>query len=113
VQLGNELEEASWVSGASWFYTFRRVVLPLIAPAVAVVGLQVFAAGISAVGLVALLGSSSNQPLSLLQLAFLTSSKFGAGAVTGLIILALTVVAALAARIVGLRVGLARSNSAE
>jgi len=81
--------------------------------AVAVVGLQVFAVGISAVGLVALLGSSSNQPLSLLQLAFLTSSKFGAGAVTGLIILALTVLAALAARIVGLRVGLARNNSAE
>lgn len=113
VQLGNELEEASWVSGASWIYTFRRVVLPLIAPAVAVVGLQVFAAGISAVGLVALLGSSSNQPLSLLQLAFLTSSKFGAGAVTGLIILALTVLAALAARIIGLRVGLARSTSGE
>ena len=32
VQLGRELEEASFVAGGSWLYTFRRVVLPLLGP---------------------------------------------------------------------------------
>lgn len=31
-QLGVELEESAYVSGASWLQTFRRVVLPLLAP---------------------------------------------------------------------------------
>ena len=33
-QLNPTLEEASWISGASWLYTFRKVSLPLILPAV-------------------------------------------------------------------------------
>jgi iron(III) transport system permease protein len=33
-QLNPALEESSWISGASWFYTFRKVSLPLILPAV-------------------------------------------------------------------------------
>lgn len=32
-QLGNELEESSRVLGASWVYTFRRIVAPLLSPA--------------------------------------------------------------------------------
>lgn len=33
IQLGNELEECSRIHGASWIYTFRRIVVPLISPA--------------------------------------------------------------------------------
>lgn len=33
-QIGNELEEAAHVSGASWWSTFRKVVLPLAAPGI-------------------------------------------------------------------------------
>src|SRR3546814_21060680 len=47
IQLSDELEESSKVSGASWLYTFRRITLPLIAPAVIAVGLQVFATAVS------------------------------------------------------------------
>ena len=36
IQLGSDLEEASKVCGASWFDTFRRVILPLIMPAMVV-----------------------------------------------------------------------------
>lgn len=32
VQVGRELEESAAMSGATWWYTMRRVVLPLIAP---------------------------------------------------------------------------------
>jgi iron(III) transport system permease protein len=108
VQLGAELEEASWAAGGSWFYTFRRVILPLVAPSIAVIGLQVFASAVSAVSIVALLGAPSNQPLSLLELNYLTSGDFQPATVVGVLILILTAVAAFAARIVGLRVGLGR-----
>jgi iron(III) transport system permease protein len=35
LQIHRELEEAAWVSGATWGSTMRRVVLPLLTPAVA------------------------------------------------------------------------------
>jgi iron(III) transport system permease protein len=109
IQLGAELEEASWAIGGSWFYTFRRVILPLVAPSVLVIGLQVFASAVSAVSIVALLGSPTNQPLSLLQLNYLSSGSFQPATVVGVLILLLTSVAAFTARIIGLRVGLGRA----
>lgn len=36
------LEEAAWTDGAGWFQSLRRVVLPLMAPGVVVVGIFVF-----------------------------------------------------------------------
>jgi iron(III) transport system permease protein len=108
IQLGAELEEASWAIGGSWFYTFRRVILPLVAPSVAVIGLSVFASSVSAVSIVALLGSPTNEPLSLLQLNYLSAGSFQPATVIGVIILLLTTVAALGARVVGLKFGLGR-----
>src|SRR5436305_10351834 len=112
LQLGNELEEASWAAGASWFYTLRRILLPLIAPTLAVVALQTFAAAASAVSLVALLGSANNKPLSLLQLEYLDTAKFEAASVIGVLIFLLAIVAALLARILSLRAGLGRFERA-
>jgi iron(III) transport system permease protein len=108
LQLGQELEEASWASGAGRFTTMRQVLLPLIAPTMAVVALQSFAAAASAVSLVALLGSAHNKPLSLLQLEYLDTGLFEAASVIGVIIFFLTVGAALLARIVSMRAGLGR-----
>lgn len=105
-QINNELEEASWISGASRFYTFRRVILPLIAPAVIVVGLQVFATAVSVVGLVALLGVGRTQPLSILQLVYMDSGRFETATIIGLLVLVITIVAALLARFIGDRAGL-------
>lgn len=109
MRLGPELEEASWAAGASRFYTFRRVVLPLIAPSVAVIGLEVFAAGVSVVGLVALLGTGENRPLSIVQLIYMENGTFEPAAVIGVIIMTLTVSAALLARHIGLKAGLGRA----
>lgn len=36
------LEEAAWTDGAGWFQALRRIVMPLMAPGVAVVGIFVF-----------------------------------------------------------------------
>jgi iron(III) transport system permease protein len=106
--LGRELEEAGWAAGGSRFYTFRRVMLPLIAPTVAVIGLEIFATANSAVGIIALLGTGSTQPLAILQLVLLDSGKFESGAVVGVVIMTLTIASALLARYIGNRAGLGR-----
>ncbi len=106
--LGQELEEAGWAAGGSRFYTFRRVMLPLIAPTVAVIGLEIFATANSAVGIVALLGTGATQPLSILQLVLLDSGKFESGAVVGVVIMVLTIASALLARYIGTKAGLGR-----
>ncbi|HZT07293.1 MAG TPA: iron ABC transporter permease [Chloroflexota bacterium] len=108
MQLGAELEEASWASGAGRIYTLRRVVLPLIAPTIAVVALQNFGAAASSVSLVALLGSANNKPLSLVQLEYMDTGLFEPATVVGVIIFLLTIGAAVLARAVSVRTGLAR-----
>ncbi|MFN4207607.1 MAG: carbohydrate ABC transporter permease, partial [Agrobacterium albertimagni] len=42
MRIPRELEEAAYVDGASYFYTFRRVVLPLAMPGIAVVAITTF-----------------------------------------------------------------------
>jgi iron(III) transport system permease protein len=104
LQLGAELEEASRAAGASWAHTFRYVVLPLIAPTIAVVGVIAFASAARATGQVALLSTQSNRPLSMLQLSLLATNEYGAASVVGVILLVLTAGVALVARSAGLRV---------
>ncbi|HEY4134666.1 MAG TPA: iron ABC transporter permease [Alphaproteobacteria bacterium] len=105
VQLGAELEEASAASGANVFYTFRHVVLPLIAPAVLVVGLLIFASATREISLVALLSTGSVKPLSMLQLNYMEDGSYELATVIGVFILTLTVGAALLARLIGMRAG--------
>jgi iron(III) transport system permease protein len=104
LQLGVELEEASRASGATWWYTVRRVVLPLIAPTIAVVGVIAFASAARSTGPIALLSTQSNRPLSMLQLSLLATNEYGAASVVGVILLLLTAGVAVAARLCGLRV---------
>ncbi|MBL8551626.1 MAG: iron ABC transporter permease [Hyphomonadaceae bacterium] len=97
-QLGRELEEAGWACGGGRFTVLAKIVVPLIAPSIAVVGLETFAAANAAVGVVSLLGAGDNQPLSILQLNLLTSGQLESASVVGFVIMTLTVGSALAAR---------------
>ena len=111
LQIGRELEEAAWAAGGSRFYTFRRIVLPLIAPSVAVIGLEIFATSNAAVGIIALLGTGSTQPLSILQLTLLDSGRFEQAAVIGVLIMSMTIFSAILARYIGHRVGLGHQQA--
>jgi multiple sugar transport system permease protein len=42
MRIPKELEEAAYVDGASYFYTFRRVILPLAMPGITVVAITTF-----------------------------------------------------------------------
>lgn len=111
VQLGAELEEASWAAGASWTYTLRRVVIPLVAPVVAVVGVLTFATAARATSVVALLSSRNIQPLSMLQLDHMSDGAFERASVIGVLILILTTGVALVGRYIGAKAGIAGRES--
>lgn len=106
IQLGGDLEEASKVCGATWFDTFRRVILPLIMPALITVGLVGFISAARDISTVVLLGSGRSRTLSLLMLDFAAGAEFEKATVVAVIIVGLVVVAALLARAVGGKVGM-------
>jgi iron(III) transport system permease protein len=106
LQLGDELEEASWVAGASWLHTFRRVILPIQAPVLVTVGTVAFIAAVRNVAGVALLVTSQNRPLAMLQLDYMVDGRYEAAAVVGMIVMLLTSGVALVARGLGHRTGI-------
>jgi iron(III) transport system permease protein len=105
LQLGNDLEEASKVCGATWMDTFRRVILPLTMPALIIVGLVAFISAARDISTVVLLGSGKSRTLSLLMLDFAAGAEFEKATVVAVIIVALVVGAALMARGLGGQVG--------
>jgi iron(III) transport system permease protein len=103
LQFGAELEEASWLTGASWLATYRRIVLPLLAPTLLVVALIAFIGAARNIAQVALLSNANNRPLSMLQLDYMAQGKFELASVVACLILFLTVGLALLARVFGYR----------
>jgi iron(III) transport system permease protein len=105
LQLGNDLEEASKVCGGTWFDTFRRVVMPLIMPALITVGLVGFISAARDISTVVLLGSGKSRTLSLLMLDFAAGAEFEKATVVAVMVVGLVVIAALIARVLGGQVG--------
>lgn len=105
IQLGSDLEEASKVCGGSWFDTLRRVIFPLITPALITVGMIGFISAARDISTVVLLGSGRSRTLSLLMLDFAAGAEFEKATVVAVIIVGLVVIAALLARAVGGKVG--------
>ncbi|MDR7083288.1 iron(III) transport system permease protein [Arthrobacter ginsengisoli] len=100
-QIGTELEEASSSVGAGWLYTFRKVVLPIVGPSVIVVGVLAFTAAARTTGLLVLLSTGKNQPLSVLQLSQMADGNLSGAAVVGVFLLLMSVGVAAIARMFG------------
>jgi iron(III) transport system permease protein len=103
LQLGGELEEAARVAGASWWATYRRIVLRLMAPTLLAVGMITFVGAARNIGNFALLTTSANRPLSILQLDYIAQRKFEEAVVVACIIMFISLGGALLARTLGLR----------
>jgi iron(III) transport system permease protein len=103
MQLGGELEEASRIVGASWWATYRRIVLRLMAPTLMAVGMITFVGAARNIGNFALLATSANRPLSILQLDYISQRKFEEAVVVACIIMLISLVGALLARMLGIR----------
>jgi iron(III) transport system permease protein len=111
LQLSKELEEASMVSGAKWWYTQFRIVLPLLLPTLIAVALMTFISAVNEVSGIVMLASTDTRTLSLLALDYLTGrGEKEVAAVVITIITLLGVGVALIARSFGLQLGEGRTN---
>jgi iron(III) transport system permease protein len=107
MQLGPDLEDSARVSGASWLYAYRRILLPLLAPIAAAVGLMNFGSALTSISTPVLLYSHDSRPLAILLLEYSFTGELERAAALGLLI---TVIIGLM-MIVGRRLGLQLSGS--
>jgi iron(III) transport system permease protein len=105
LQIGAEIEEAGRVVGGSWARTYGRIILPLAAPALAVVGVMVFASTIRSVSNIIFLSTGDNRVLSILQVELLSSGILGPAAVIGTVIVLMSLLAAVVVRVISVRFG--------
>jgi len=98
LQLGPDLEEAARVSGASWRYTYRRILAPLVAPIAATVGLISFGNALSSISTPVLLYSPRSRPLAILLMEYSFSGEVERAAALGLLITAIVSVIMLVGR---------------
>ncbi len=101
MQLGDELEESSRVSGGSWFYTFRRILLPILSPCLIIVGLVTFISAARDIGTVVLLATGKTRTLALLMLDYTAGAELERATVVACMIVLMVVAAALLARSLG------------
>jgi iron(III) transport system permease protein len=106
VQIGYELEEASFIAGGSWLYTFRRIVLPILGPVLISVALLTFNSAARNIANIVMIVSGDNRPLSLLQIDYMADGQYEPAAIVGFIIVLLTLGFAFVARMITRRVGL-------
>jgi iron(III) transport system permease protein len=97
-QVQNELEEAAAVSGASWWPTIRRVVVPLVLPAFMNGLLLVFLLAIKNLTLALILYTPDTVVLSTLVWTLWDRADTGGTAAVGTIMVAITVVLGIVLR---------------
>jgi iron(III) transport system permease protein len=105
IQLGAALEEAARTCGASWWYGFRHIIVPILMPTLVLVGVINFIAASRDIANVALLASNSSKTLSLLQLDYMVDGRWEDAAVVSVVVMLVTTGAAFLARLCGLRLG--------
>lgn len=106
LQMAKELEEASSVAGARWWYTQVRVVLPILLPMLIAVALMTFIAAVNEVSGIIMLAAVDTRTLSLLALDYMVGR--GQKEVASVVITIVTLMGvgvALAARRFGVTLG--------
>ena len=103
LQLGPDLEEAARVTGASWWYTYRKILLPLLAPIAGAVGLMNFGGALTSISTPVLLYSHQSRPLAILLLEYSVTGELERGAALGLLITAMICAMMLIGRRLGLQ----------
>jgi iron(III) transport system permease protein len=106
VQLGNELEEASRMSGAGFWRTYFHVVFPLMAQTMVLVAVLKFMFAAQQTSSIILLATSETRTLSLLALDQVAAGYREVASITVIFIMLLTLGVALVARSFGLKVGI-------
>jgi iron(III) transport system permease protein len=106
VQLGRELEEASRMSGAGFWRTYLRVVFPIMAQTMLLVGVIKFMFAAQHNSAIILLATSETRTLSLLALDQIATGYREVASITVIGITLLTLGVAVIARSFGLKLGI-------
>jgi iron(III) transport system permease protein len=104
--VSTELEESAQVSGASWWATFRRVLLPLIAPALLAGWVYIFVVSFRELSSSILLYTPGNEVLSISIWELYANARFGELSALGVIMVLILAILVSVAYKVGARVGL-------
>jgi iron(III) transport system permease protein len=105
-QLSNELEESAQVCGASWWQTFRRVLLPLTSGGIVAGWIYILVVSFRELSSSILLYSPGKEVLSVLIWEQFENGKFTLLAAIGVLMVAILVVLVLVAYRIGAGVGL-------
>jgi iron(III) transport system permease protein len=106
VQLGRDLEEASRMSGAGFWRTYLRVVFPIMAQTMLLVGVIKFMFAAQHNSAIILLATSETRTLSLLALDQIATGYREVASITVIGITLLTLGVAVIARSFGLKLGI-------
>jgi iron(III) transport system permease protein len=91
IQLHRELEEAATMSGTGPATTMRRVVLPLLTPAIAYAWIWIALLSYRELTLPAVLSTNANQPLSMMVWSLVSAASYGAASAVAVTMLVLMV----------------------
>jgi iron(III) transport system permease protein len=105
-QISNELEESALVSGASWWQTFRRVLLPLLSPGLLAGWIYILVVSFRELSSSILLYSPGNEVLSILIWEQFENGQFTVLSAIGVIMVLTLVLLVIIAYKLGAKVGL-------
>ena len=105
IQIGAELEEASFVAGASRAATYGAIVLPLLAPVLLTAALYIFSTAARNVATIVMIATGGNRPLALLQIDYMIDGQYEAASIVGVFIVLMTWGVAMVARGLSRRFG--------
>jgi iron(III) transport system permease protein len=91
VQLDKSLEEAAWASGANRLASFRRIILPLLRPALQSGYFLLFIAYFREIAAAALIYTASTQVLSISIWAFFENANWGVASALSIVTTVITV----------------------
>ncbi|MFG1708579.1 ABC transporter permease [Nonomuraea sp. M3C6] len=105
-QISSELEESAQVSGASWWQTFRRVLLPLLSPGLLAGWIYILVVSFRELSSSILLYSPGNEVLSILIFEQYENGQFTVLAALGVVMVLTLAVLVIIAYKLGAKVGL-------
>jgi iron(III) transport system permease protein len=105
-QISNELEESALVNGASWWQTFRRVLLPLLMPGIVAGWIYILVVSFRELSSSILLYSPGNEVLSILIFEQFENGQFTVLSALGVVMVLTLVLLVTVAYKLGAKVGL-------
>jgi iron(III) transport system permease protein len=103
LQIKKELEEASEASGAAWSYTFKRIVLPLLAPGFVAGWIYVITHSFRELSTSIMLYRSGTEVISIVLFELWDGGQYPALSALGMVMILILIIISLIARAVGAR----------